>query len=198
MGLFVFPMGALFAFSILTAPARQVTPPVETTSAEIVPALDASITIENPTPFPTIPVIQATASPSSEVFAPQNGEWGEAQSPDLAKVFPVSPPRASPVPRTRIRTSVSRQPIQQSPRIVRQSPQVPVAVPPPPGGWSQPQPQRTALPPAPAQGTQVWVNTKSGIYHYPGARWYGNTKNGRFMSESEALAKGYEAAENNQ
>jgi hypothetical protein len=28
----------------------------------------------------------------------------------------------------------------------------------------------------------VWVNTRSGVYHYPGTRWYGNTK-----SEPKAL-----------
>jgi hypothetical protein len=26
---------------------------------------------------------------------------------------------------------------------------------------------------------QVWVNTATGIYHYPGTRWYGNTKQGK-------------------
>ena len=37
---------------------------------------------------------------------------------------------------------------------------------------------------------KVWVNTKSHVYHCPGARWYGNTKRGKFMSESEALSVG--------
>jgi endonuclease G len=45
---------------------------------------------------------------------------------------------------------------------------------------------------------QVWVNTNSGIYHYPGTRWYGTTKNGEFMSESQALAQGHRAARNGQ
>lgn len=45
---------------------------------------------------------------------------------------------------------------------------------------------------------QVWVNTKTGIYHYPGTRWYGNTEEGEYMSEKQALADGFRAAENGQ
>ena len=40
----------------------------------------------------------------------------------------------------------------------------------------------------------VWVNTKSGVYHCPNTRWYGNTKNGEYMTQSEAQAKGYRPA----
>jgi len=42
---------------------------------------------------------------------------------------------------------------------------------------------------------KVWVNTKSGIYHCPGSRWYGTTKQGKYMSEGEALKAGYRAAD---
>jgi hypothetical protein len=45
---------------------------------------------------------------------------------------------------------------------------------------------------------QVWVNTPTGVYHYPGTRWYGHTKQGKFMSEKDALAQGYRAARNGQ
>jgi hypothetical protein len=45
---------------------------------------------------------------------------------------------------------------------------------------------------------RVSVNTATGIYHYPGTRWYGNTNRGEFMSEAEAQAKGYRAAKNGQ
>jgi hypothetical protein len=45
---------------------------------------------------------------------------------------------------------------------------------------------------------RVWVNTATGIYHYPGTRWYGNTNQGEFMSEAEAQARGYRAAKNGQ
>lgn len=40
------------------------------------------------------------------------------------------------------------------------------------------------------EGTKMWVNTKSSVYHCAGSRYYGNTKAGRFMSELEARAAG--------
>jgi len=38
---------------------------------------------------------------------------------------------------------------------------------------------------------EVWVDTATGIYHYPGTRWYGNTGSGQFMNEEQAQARGY-------
>jgi hypothetical protein len=40
---------------------------------------------------------------------------------------------------------------------------------------------------------KVWVNLDSGVYH-KGGRWYGKTKNGKFMSEADAKKAGYKAA----
>jgi len=37
---------------------------------------------------------------------------------------------------------------------------------------------------------KVWVNLDSGIYH-KGGRWYGKTKNGKFMTVDEAKKAGY-------
>jgi hypothetical protein len=75
----------------------------------------------------------------------------------------------------------------------------PAAQAPPAQFEAQPE-TRTALQPAEqtAISGQVWVNTNSSIYHYPGARWYGNTKEGAYMSESQAVAQGYRAAQNGQ
>jgi hypothetical protein len=40
---------------------------------------------------------------------------------------------------------------------------------------------------------KVWVNTKSGVYHKEGDRWYGKTKEGKYMTEDEAIKTGYRA-----
>lgn len=56
-------------------------------------------------------------------------------------------------------------------------------------------PATAASAPAAGQAGQlVWVNVKSGIYHKPGDRWYGATKDGAYMDESAARAQGYRAA----
>ena len=43
-------------------------------------------------------------------------------------------------------------------------------------------------------GGQVWVNLNSGKYFQPGSRYYGKTRQGEYLSESDAQAQGYIAA----
>ena len=40
---------------------------------------------------------------------------------------------------------------------------------------------------------KVWVNLDTGIYH-KGGRWYGKTKNGKFMTPDDAKKAGYKPA----
>ena len=49
---------------------------------------------------------------------------------------------------------------------------------------------------APVSGkrAQVWVNLKSGKYFQPGSSYYGNTRQGEYMTEAQAQAQGYVAA----
>ena len=54
---------------------------------------------------------------------------------------------------------------------------------------SAPEPQTTQA--AGGGNGKVWVNTKSGVYHKEGDRWYGRTKEGKYMTEDEANKAGY-------
>ena len=46
----------------------------------------------------------------------------------------------------------------------------------------------------PASATDVWVNTRSGAYWKPGTQYYGKTKQGKYMSEADAIKAGFHAA----
>ena len=44
----------------------------------------------------------------------------------------------------------------------------------------------------------VWLNVPSGVYHFKGQRWFGNTKNGAFVCQKEADSAGDRATKNGQ
>jgi DNA uptake protein ComE-like DNA-binding protein len=46
----------------------------------------------------------------------------------------------------------------------------------------------------PPKKGMVWVNTDSKLYHKEGSRWYGKTKEGKWMTEQDATKEGYRAA----
>jgi hypothetical protein len=51
----------------------------------------------------------------------------------------------------------------------------------------------TAYTPPPSPG-MVWVNPDTKVYHKEGDRWYGKTKDGKYMTEADAIKAGYRAA----
>ena len=65
---------------------------------------------------------------------------------------------------------------------------------------SPPSASKSSATPAPSDEPQgnpdirVWVNTKSSVYHCPGTHWYGATKSGEYMKQSEAQQKGFRPA----
>ena len=55
-----------------------------------------------------------------------------------------------------------------------------------------PTPSGTA---APGGGPgMVWVNTSSHVYHKESSKWYGRTKQGKYMSEADAIKEGDHAS----
>jgi hypothetical protein len=47
---------------------------------------------------------------------------------------------------------------------------------------------------SPPEKRMVWVNLNIRVYHKEGERWYGKSKKGKFMSESDAQKAGFRAA----
>jgi hypothetical protein len=90
------------------------------------------------------------------------------------------------------------------------APAAPAAAPAPRTATTPPPTRRETTAAAPAGGfanealakarcpsdTVVWVNEKSRIYHFAGHRDYGNTKEGTYMCERDAINAGDRAAKN--
>jgi hypothetical protein len=60
-------------------------------------------------------------------------------------------------------------------------------------------PQHQVPPGTTCPGDQVvWVNTRSGVFHYQGERYFGSTSQGKFLCERDALREGDRATRNGQ
>ena len=77
----------------------------------------------------------------------------------------------------------SAAPMEKPARVVKAGAAAPSSAP-PAGVQAQ-------TPPGPGM---VWVNTSTKVFHREGDPWYGKTKEGRFMTEADAVKAGYRAS----
>jgi DNA uptake protein ComE-like DNA-binding protein len=130
----------------------------------------SAATIKKITPLVTVgnaPAAAASQQPTSSASKSRSSSSGAASAPSPSNP-PASSSAASPAP----------------------APAPAASAPPAATAKSAPQAQ-----PSPGSG-MVWVNLDSGVYHKEGTRYYGKTKNGKYMSESDAIKAGYRAAKN--
>jgi DNA uptake protein ComE-like DNA-binding protein len=136
----------------------------------------SAATIKKITPLVTVgnaPAVAASPQPTSSASKRKSSSAGasDAPAPSNAPASSSAAPAAAPAP---------------APAPAASAPSAAPAA----SAKSAPQAQ-----PSPGSG-MVWVNLDSGVYHKEGTRYYGKTKNGKYMSEADALKAGYRAAKN--
>jgi hypothetical protein len=134
----------------------------------------------SPAPSPAAPVTNATpeasATPKKRSKKEATAAASPANTPALAST-PVPPAAPSPTATGGVLGLFHKKNASPTPAAAANQPQAP------------------ANTGAPGNG-QVWVNTESHVYHKAGSRFYGKTKQGKYMSEADAIKEGDHAAKN--
>jgi len=101
---------------------------------------------------------------------------------------PAEPPKATAKPATAPETpKATKPPVGKAPEATTK-PATPQETPKATKPTVGKAPEEAAKPPSKGM---VWVNTKSKVYHVEGDRFYGKTNWGEWMTEDEAIKKGY-------
>ena len=123
------------------------------------------------------PLTTASKGKAPKAAAPAMTTAKSSTSSAAAAAKPVPAPTAS------VPASAGSSAPAPGPAVQRAAPKTAQA---PPSG-------AVAARPAPAKG-MVWVNTSTKVYHHEGDRWYGTTKEGKYMTEPDAIKAGYRAS----
>jgi hypothetical protein len=157
---------------------KQTAPATNPTSARV--SQPASTTPATPAP-----VSQAT--PATGSIAVRGGQPTVTTAPIVVPVEPPPPaegPLSAPV-KQRTPPTLANSPAVEQPAPITVATAAPVATAPP-----IQQPKRTTHGNPTNAVSAVWVNTETHVYHRAGSRYYGKTKNGKYISEQEAIAEG--------
>ena len=120
--------------------------------------------------------------------------WGSSTKRAPAKAT------ASPIESPTVDVGKTKKQKKESVDIPAEGP-VAIATPRPPGAKATPHMigVKESVTPAPGGGNGlVWVNSKTHVYHSQKSRWYGTTKEGKYMTEEEAKADGNRPARSNE
>jgi hypothetical protein len=155
--------------------------------------------------FTTLIAVEGLPQGSSPSPSPQVNETPAKQQTTKKKGFwPWSKPaKATPSNSPTVDVGKAKKHKKESVDIPAEGP-APVATPRPPReATGRPTPHmigvRESATPAPGGGPGVvWVNTKTHVYHSQRSRWYGTTKEGKYMTEEEAKTDGNRPARVNE